>query len=98
MSKFSYFKELVIPKFLLLIDSLSFTSEGYTRAKNILMTKCGKPNEVANALVGNIISLPHINNIHPQKIHEYSEKLLGVRAMYVCMQVLGAIRKIREIL
>ena len=50
--KFSYLKELVIPKVHLLIDSLlPFTSEGYTRAKNILLTKYGKPSEVANAHV-----------------------------------------------
>ena len=42
MSKFSYFKELVIPKVRYLIDGLPFTREGYTRAKNILLTKYGK--------------------------------------------------------
>ena len=36
VSKFSYLKELVIPKVCLLIDSLSFTSEDYTRAKIFL--------------------------------------------------------------
>ena len=35
VSKFFYLKELVIPKVHLLIDSLSFTSEGYTKAKKI---------------------------------------------------------------
>ena len=77
-SKFSYLKELVIPKVRLLIDSLPFTSEGYTRAKNILLTKYGKPSEVANAHVQNIMSLPQINNANPQKIHDFSEKLLLV--------------------
>ena len=67
MSKFSYLKELVIPKVRLLIDSLPFTSEGYTRAKIILLTKYGKPCEVANAHVQNIMSLPQINNANPQK-------------------------------
>ena len=55
VSKFFYPKELVIPKARLLIDSLPFTSEGYTRAKNILMIKYGKPSEVANAYVQNIM-------------------------------------------
>ena len=51
VSKFSYLKGLIIPKVHLLIDSLPFMSEGYTRAKNILLTKYGKPSEVANAHV-----------------------------------------------
>ena len=51
LPKFSYLKELVIPKVCLLIDSLPFMSEGYTKAKNILMAKYGKPSEVANAHV-----------------------------------------------
>ena len=58
VSKFSYLNELVIPKVGLLIDSLPFTSEGYTRVTNILLAKYGKPNEVANAHVQNIMSLP----------------------------------------
>ena len=75
MSKLSYLKELVIPKIRLLIDNLPFTSEGYTRAKNILMTKYGKPNEVANAHVQNIMSLPQINNADPQKICRLFRKI-----------------------
>ena len=59
VSKFSYLQELVIPKVCLLIDSLSFTSEGYTRAKNILLTKYGEPNEVANAHVQNNVTPPN---------------------------------------
>ena len=91
VSKFSYLKELVIPKVLLPIDSLPFTSEGYTRAKNILLTKYGKPNEVANAHVQNIMSLPQINNANPQKIHDFSEKLL------CSVQALDTMWKIKEI-
>ena len=59
VSKFSYLKEFVIPKVCLLIDSLPFTSEGYTRAKNILLTKYGEPNEVANAHVQNNVTPPN---------------------------------------
>ena len=51
VSRFSYLKELVIAKVRLLIDSLPLTSEGYKRAKNILLTKYREPNEVANAHV-----------------------------------------------
>ena len=75
MSKFSFLKELVIPKVRLVIDSAPFTSEGYTRAKNILLTKYGKPSEVANAHVQNIMSLPQINNANPQNFFRLFRKI-----------------------
>ena len=40
------------------MDGLPFTSEGYTRAKNILISKYGKSNEVSNAHIQSIMSLP----------------------------------------
>ena len=91
VSKFSYLKELVSPKVRSLIDGLPFTTEGYTRAKNILEKKYGKPSEVANAHVQNIMSLPHIHNSNPYKIHEFSEKLLS------SVQALETMGKIKEI-
>ena len=39
VTKFSYLKELLVPKVRAVINGLPFNSEGYTRAKNILMTK-----------------------------------------------------------
>ena len=59
----------------LLIDSLPFTSEGYTVTKNILMNKCGKPSAVSNAQVQNIVSLSHINNANPKKSSQVLEKI-----------------------
>ena len=41
------------------------------------MKKYGKENEVANAHVRNIMSLLHINNSNPYKIHKFSEQLLS---------------------
>ena len=82
---------MVIPKVCLLIDNLSFTSEGYTRAKNIIVTKYGKPCEVANAHAQNIISLPQINNANAQKINYFSEKLLR------SVQALDIMEKMKEI-
>ena len=38
------------------------------------MTKYGKPTEVANAHVQNIMSLPQINNANPQKKKENPQK------------------------
>ena len=90
VSKCSYLKELVIPNVRLLINSLPFTSEGCTRAKNILLTKYGKPKEVANAHVQNIVSLPQINNANSQKIHDFLEKLL------CSVQALDTMGKIKE--
>ena len=56
VSKFSYLKELLIPRVRLLVDGLSFTAEGYSRAKGILESKFGKPSEVANAHILGIIN------------------------------------------
>ena len=92
VSKFFYLNGLIIPKVHLLIDSLPFMSEGYTRAKNILLTKYEKPSEVANAHVQNIMSLPHINNANPQKIHDFSGKLL------CSVQALDPMGKIKEMI
>ena len=63
-SKFSYLEELVFPKFRVIIDGLSLTSEGYTRAKIILISKYGKFSEVANAHILNIMSLPHLSSVN----------------------------------
>ena len=79
-----------MPKVGLLIDSLSFTSEGYTRVTNILLAKYGKPNEVANAHVQNIMSLPQIDNQNPEKVHDFSGKLL------CSVQALDTMGKIKE--
>ena len=49
VAKFSYLKDLLEPRVRDVIDGLPFNSKGYTRAKNILMTKYGKPREIANA-------------------------------------------------
>ena len=76
VTKYSYLKELVDPKIRKEIDGLPFSSEGYERAKNILKRKYGKPSEVVNAHVENIMSLPTINGFQPNKINEFYEKLL----------------------
>ena len=91
VSKFSYLEELVSLKARSLIDGLSFITEGYTRAKSILVKKYGKHSEVANAHVQNIMSFPHINNSNPYKIHEFREKLLS------SVQALETIGKLKEI-
>ena len=57
MTKFACLKEFLIPDIRKSIDSLPFTTEGYTRAKSILSGKFGKPVIVANAHIKCITSL-----------------------------------------
>ena len=77
VAKFSYLKELLIPKVRATIDGLPFNSEGYERAENILKTKYGRPSEVANAHIQSIMSLPIIHGSNPVKITEFYEKLVS---------------------
>ena len=58
------------------VDGRPFSSEGYERAKNILKTKYGKPMEVANAHIQNLIKLGTIHGAYPAKVHEFHNKLL----------------------
>ena len=74
-----------------IIDELPFTNEGYTRAKNILISKYGKSSEVANAHIQNIVLLLHIYGVNIYKIHEFTEKLLG------SVHALEAIGKLKKI-
>ena len=46
VTKFSYLKELVVPKVRISIQGLPFTTEGYERARNILKTRYGKSSEI----------------------------------------------------
>ena len=75
VSKFSYLKELLIPKVRLPVDGLPFTAEGYNRAKIMLKSKFGKPSKVANAHIVGITNLPNINHPVTAKIHDFYEKL-----------------------
>ena len=76
VTKFSYLKEAVVVKVRSTIDGLPLTTEGYERAKQILKTRYGKPSEVANAHIQNIISLPIVHGTHPGKILDFFEKLV----------------------
>ena len=91
VSKFSYLKELVITPVRANIDALPLTTEGYERAKQILKAKYGKPSEVVNAFVQNIMSLPHIRGTNPSKIHEFYGKLAS------SVQALEALGKLKTV-
>ncbi len=91
VTKFSYLKELLVPKFRAKIEGLPFTPEGYERAKNILKTTYGKITEVVNAYIQNITSLPTIKGGNAVKIHEFYGKLL------TSVQALESLGKLKEI-
>ena len=91
VSKFSYLIELLISRVRLLINSLPFTSEGYSRAKSILLGKFGNSTEIAAAHIYCITSLPVIQNSHPNRIHHFSEQLV------ISVQALDTIKKLKEI-
>jgi len=91
ITKFSYLKELLIPKVRVYVDGLPFTTEGYERAKNVLKTKYGKPSEVANAHMQCIMALPVTSGSSPSKIHDFYEKLVA------CVQALETMGKLKEI-
>ena len=76
VTKFAYLKELLKPNVRSTIDGLPFSTEGYTRAKNILKNKYGNTTEIVNAYVQNIMGLPVINGTQPWKIHDFYKKLL----------------------
>ena len=91
VSRLSYISEFISPTVRVIIDGLPFTSEGYSRAKNILISKYGKSSEVAYVRIQNIMSLPYINSVNLYKIHEFKQKLLG------SLQALETIGKPQEI-
>ena len=76
VAEFSYLKEVLVPKVRAIIDGLPFNSERFTRAKNILMAKYGKPSEVANARIQCIMGLTVITGTNPTRINEFYEKLI----------------------
>ena len=55
---------------------MPINSEGYTRAKNILMTKYAQPRAVANAHIQCIMGLSVIRETSPTRINEFYEKLV----------------------
>ena len=76
VSKFNYLKELLPQKIRLLINTLPFTSEGYSNALAILKLMFWKPSEVSATHIQCITSLPVITNSNPNQIHEFYERLV----------------------
>ena len=57
----------------LLIDGVTFTSEGYVMAKVILTSWYGKPSEVVATHIHCITSLHVISNCNPNRIQEFTK-------------------------
>ena len=91
VAKFSYLKELLLPKVRVHIEGLPFTTEGYERAKHILKSTYGKSSEVINAYVQNLTSLPVIKGANSSKVHDFHAKLL------IIVQALESMGKLSEV-
>ena len=91
VSKFSYLKELVIPKVRAHVDRHPFNTEGYERAKAILKAKLGKPSEATNTHIQCILFSPIIAQNNVIKIHDFYEKLVNYS------QALDTMGKLKEI-
>ena len=75
-TKFAYLKEMLHPSIRTEIYGLPFTVEGYERAKTILKSEYGRPSEIVNAYIQNIMNLPIITGSQPTKVHELYKTLL----------------------
>ena len=73
------------------IEALSFTPEGYNRAKSILTEKYGKKSEIVKAYTREILELPSTSNSNQKKISEFSEKLT------YCVQALETLKKVEQV-
>ena len=89
ITKFAYLCELLDPKIKHDIDSLSFTVEGYNRAKSILKDRYVKELEIIKSYVKDIMTLPYIPGTNPRKIKDFSEQLNH------CVQALQTMNKLR---
>ena len=75
VTKFAYLKSFLDQKVKHSVEGLPFSSEGYNRAKSILLDKYGKDSEIIKAYTQQIFYLPFIPNQNPHRIHEFCAKL-----------------------
>ena len=67
VTKFSYLKELLVPKAGASVKALPFSSEGYMRAISILKDKYGNDSEIVKAYKKEILELPVISGVNVKK-------------------------------
>ena len=82
---FTYLNEVLVPKNRLLNEGLPYNSEGYERAKTILKSTFGKPNDLAKVHIQNILGS------NPVYIHNFYQKLI------ISIQSLDTMGKLRGI-
>ena len=70
VTKCAHVKELLESNVCETIDGLSFNSEGYERAKNILKSNYGKTSEILRAYIDNINALPVISGSQLNEVHK----------------------------
>ena len=78
ITKFSNLREILDTKAKRTIEALPFTSEGYNRARSILLEKYGKESEIVKAYTKEILDLSTVPNASPKKICEFGEKRASV--------------------
>ena len=71
LTKFGYLKELLEKHARKDIDGLPFTDEGYANAGAILEAEYGRPTEIVNVYIKNIMELPIITSTNPRKVKEF---------------------------
>lgn len=91
INKFTYLCGLLGPKVKTSVEALPFTSEGYKRAKSILLSNYGKESEITKAYIKEIMALPVITSANPRRISEFSETLT------YCVQALETMNKLSEV-
>ena len=91
INKFTYLCGLLGPKVKTSVEALPFTSEGYKRAKSILLSNYGKESEIMKAYIKEIMALPVITSANPRRISEFSETLT------YCVQALETMNKLSEV-
>lgn len=91
INKFTYLCGLLGPKVKTSVEALPFTSEGYNRAKSILLSNYGKESEITKAYIKEIMALPVITSANPRRISEFSETLT------YCVQALETMNKLSEV-
>ena len=74
-----------------MVDRLPLTTEGFERAKNILIAKYGNESEIVNAYISNIMALEPVHGTNANKISTFYEKLL---ANVQALETLGRIGEV----
>lgn len=91
INKFTYLCGLLGPKVKTSVEALPFTSEGYNRAKSILLSNYGKESEITKAYIKEIMAFTIITSANPRRISEFSETLT------YCVQALETMNKLSEV-